>query len=101
MSAYQLTRNLISGEATAEFQMGPDRLWCRVSDRDPANASIQLSSRLLHTPEDAPRRIETRAEGSLKSTVDAFSMDIECTLLENDRVVRKRRWQDSVRRELV
>ena len=42
------------GEATADFQMGPDRLWCRVNDRDPSVASIQLSSRDVMTPAGAP-----------------------------------------------
>jgi uncharacterized protein len=101
MTAYQFTRNVMSGEATAEFQMGPDRLWCRVNEHDPATASMQLSSKLVHTPEGAARRIETHAEGALKSTVDTFSIDIECTLLENEKVVRTRRWQNTVRRELV
>jgi putative CocE/NonD family hydrolase len=101
MTAYQLTRDFVSDEAIAEFKMGSDQLWCRVSDRDPAHASMRLSSSLVHTPENAPRRIETRAEGALTSSVDTFSMDIECTLLENGRIVRSRRWQDSARRELV
>jgi uncharacterized protein len=101
MTGYQLTRDLISKEATAHFQMGPDELWCRVNDNDPARASMQLSTKVVHTPEGAARRIEARAEGSLSSTVDSFVMDIECTLLENDRVVRKKRWQDTVKRELV
>jgi putative CocE/NonD family hydrolase len=101
MTGYQLTRDLISGDATAHYQMGPDELWCRVNDRDPAQASMQLSTSVVHTPTGAARRVEARAEGSLKSTVDSFVMDIECTLLENDRVVRRRRWQDTVKRELV
>jgi uncharacterized protein len=101
MKAYRLTRDLVSGEATAYYQMGADQLWCRVNEHDPAQASMQLSASEVHTPEGAARRIETRAEGTLKSTVDTFAIDIECTLLENDRVVRRRRWQDSVRRELV
>lgn len=101
MTAYQLTRDLMTGDATADFQMGPDRLWCRVSDRDPAIASIQVSSKDVLTPEGAARRLEARAEGVLRSTVDTFAFDIEVTLLENDRVVRSRRWQDSFRRELV
>jgi hypothetical protein len=101
MTGYQLTRDLISKEATAHFQMGPDELWCRVNDNDPARASMQLSTKVVHTPEGAARRIEARAEGSLSSTVDSFVMDIECTLLENDHVVRKKRWQDTVKRELV
>jgi uncharacterized protein len=101
VTLYHLTRDLISGDTTAEFQMGPDHLWCRVNDHAPADASMQLSTSLVHTPEGAARRVETRAEGALKSTVDSFSIDIECTLLEDDRVVRRRRWQDSARRELV
>ena len=101
MTGYQLTRDLVSGETTAHYQMGPDELWCRVNDRDPAQASMQLSTKVVHTPDGAGRRIEARAEGSLRSTQDSFILDIECTLLENDRVVRQKRWRDTVRRELV
>ncbi len=90
MTGYQLTRDLISSETTAHYQMGPDELWCRVNDNDPARASMQLSTKVVHTPEGAARRIEAQAEGSLSSTVDTFVMDIECTLLENGRVVRKK-----------
>jgi uncharacterized protein len=101
MTGYQLTRDQRSGDVTAHFQMGPDELWCRVNDRDPALASMQLSTSVVHTPKGASRRIEARAEGTLRSTQDSFIMDIECTLLDNDRVVRRRRWQDAVKRELV
>lgn len=101
MTGYQLTRDFVSGEAIAHYKMGADELWCRVNDNDPAQASMQLSTRVLHTPEGAARRIEALAEGSLKSTVDTFVMDIKCTLLENDRVVREKRWQDTVKRQLV
>ncbi len=101
VKAYRLTRDFISGDAIAYCELGEDRLWCRVNESNPAEASMKLSSRVVHTPDGAARRIETRAEGELKSNVDTFFMDIECTLLENDRLVRTRRWQDSVRRELV
>ena len=96
-----MTRDLIAGETIAYYEMGDDKLWCRVKDDNPAEASMTQISSVVHTPEGAPRRIETRAHSSLTSTADRFTMDIECTLLENDRVVRVRRWQDTVRRELV
>jgi hypothetical protein len=38
---------------------------------------------------------------SPSSTADSFRMDIECTLLENGKVVRSRHVEDEVRRELV
>jgi uncharacterized protein len=101
MTGYQLTRDIKTGEATAHYQMGPDELWCRVNDNDPAQASMQLSTSVVHTPEGAARRVETRAQGTLRSTADSFVMDIQCTLLENDRIVRERRWQDTVKRQLV
>jgi hypothetical protein len=62
---------------------------------------MRLSAIAVHTPEGAPRRVESRAEGSLSSTADSFIMDIKCTLRENDRVVREKQWQDTVKRELV
>jgi hypothetical protein len=101
MTGYQLTRDLKTGEATAHYQMGPDELWCRVNDNDPGQASMRLSTRVVHTPEGAARRVEARAEGTLRSTADTFVMDIQCTLLENDRIVREKRWQDTVKRQLV
>jgi putative CocE/NonD family hydrolase len=101
VKAYTLTRDLISGETVAYYEMGDDKLWCRVKDDDPARASMTQVSSVVHTPEGAARRIETQARSSLTSTADSFTMDIECTLLENDRVVRVRRWQDTVRREWV
>jgi uncharacterized protein len=101
MTGYQMIRDIRSGEATAHYQMGPDELWCRVNDDDPARASMHLSTVAVHTPDGAPRRVESRADGSLSSTADSFVMDIKCTLLENGRVVRERQWQDTVKRELV
>jgi hypothetical protein len=73
----------------------------RISEHNPAEASIMVSTSAAYLVAGRTRRIEARAEGTLKSTVDTFVVDIECTLLENDRIVRQRRWQDSVRRELV
>jgi putative CocE/NonD family hydrolase len=101
MRAYRLTRDLISGDASVYFELGGDKLTCRVCERDPAVASMTMTSSVVHTPEGAVRRIETRAVGTLSSNAGSFSMDIECTLLEDDKVVRTRRWQDTVRRELV
>jgi putative CocE/NonD family hydrolase len=75
------------------------RIRCRVKDDDPASASLQVSGSNLEKNGD--RRVEVRSEGELRSTTDEFILDITCTLLENDRVVRTRQWKDRVRRELV
>lgn len=101
LNAYTLTRDLKNGSATVYCEIGTDRLWCTVNEANPAEASMKLQASVVYTPEGAARRIETRAEGVLRSTVKTFETDIECTLLENDRVVRTRRWMDSVPRELV
>ena len=101
LNAYTLTRDLKNGSATVYCEIGTDRLWCTVNEANPAEASMKLQASVVYTPEGAARRIETRAEGVLRSTMKSFETDIECTLLENDRVVRTRRWMDSVPRELV
>jgi len=101
LNAYTLTRDFKHGSATVYSEIGTDRLWCTVNEANPAEASMKLEASVVHTPEGAARRIETRAVGVLRSTERTFETDIECTLLENDRVVRSRRWQDSVPRELV
>ncbi len=75
------------------------RISCRVKDEDPAAASLQTTS--SNTENDGSRRVEVRSEGELRSTVDDFILDITCTLLENYKVVRTRRWKDKVRRELL
>ncbi len=75
------------------------RIACRVKDDDPAGASLKTAC--SNVEGDGRRRIEVRSDGELRSTKDEFILDIGCTLLENDREVRTRRWQDKVRRELV
>ena len=84
---------------SALVTLGDDNIWCRVKEHDPATASLEIAGSRVETQGD--RRIEARAEGSLRSTVDAFLMDIECTLLENGNVERSGRWKDEARRELV
>ena len=98
---YELTHDMGSGEHTAFFVMGDDQIWCRVKEDDPATASLKTSATVVHTPETSQRRVETRAEGVLSSTVDSFLWNIECTLLEDGKVVRSRTWTEKVRRELV
>jgi hypothetical protein len=72
---------------------------CRVKDDEPAAASLRT---VCSNPEKAgDRRVEVRSDGELRSTADEFILDITCTLLENDRVVRTRQWKDKVRRELI
>ena len=101
LNAYTLTRDFKHGSATVYCEIGSDRLWCTVNEANPAEASMKLEASIVHTAEGAARRIETRAVGVLRSSEKSFETDIECTLLENDRVVRTRRWQGSVARELV
>ncbi len=99
VEAYERSHDLASGAQTALVKLGDDKIWCRVRERDPATASLEIQGVRVET--QGERTIETRAEGSLRSTVDTFVMDIECTLLENGNAVRSGRWKDEVRRELV
>jgi putative CocE/NonD family hydrolase len=75
------------------------KITCRVEDGDPAAASLRNVA--SNTEGDGGRRIEVRSDGELRSTADEFILDITCTLLENGREVRTRRWRDKVKRELV
>lgn len=65
--------------------------WRRQNVRDAAVASIRRSSKDVLTPEGAARRLEAHAEGVLRCTAETFALDIEVTLLENDRIIRSRR----------
>jgi len=99
VEGYERAHDFATGVHTAFATLGDDKIWCRVKEDDPATASLEISGTRVETHGD--RRIEARAEGSLRSTVDSFRMDIECTLLENGKTVRSGRWKDEVRRELV
>jgi hypothetical protein len=99
VEAYERAQDLATGAHTAFVKLGDDRIWCRVKGDDPAAASLEVQGARVET--QGERTLETRAEGSLRSTVDSFIMDIECTLLENGKPMRSGRWKDKVRRELV
>jgi hypothetical protein len=101
MKSYALTRDFAAGTTRARFQMGPSVVACEVSDADPSSAALTISTSEINHPLNSPRVIETRTEGAMRSTVDRFSMDVTCTLLENGREIRTRRWQTEVKRELV
>jgi putative CocE/NonD family hydrolase len=101
MKAYALTRDFVTGVTRGTWQMGPSTVGCEVSDRDPAVASLTISTSELNHPLAGKRVIETRTEGALRSTADRFHMDVTCTLLENGREIRSKRWQTDVARALV
>ncbi len=111
VQAYQRTHDVASGEHTAYFELGNvlqpgetstrgmDRIWCRVDENDPAVASVRFEG--TSSGQAGGRRVDARAEGTLSSDAQAFTLDVECTLLDNDEVVRSRRWQDRVPRDGV
>jgi hypothetical protein len=99
VSAYERTIDVTSGTHTSFFTLGDDKIWCRVKEDDPAAASLELSG--FTKSEGNNRRVEVRAEGALRSTADEFILDVTCTLLENDKVIKSRQWKDKVQRELV
>jgi hypothetical protein len=102
LTLINLTRDVVSGLRTVFLALGNDCIWCRVKDEDPASASLELSTSTLDSPPNSPRRIETRAEGTLiSSTVDYFMINIESALLENGKVMRSCHWKDQIRREQV
>jgi hypothetical protein len=101
MTSYLFTRDYTAGSATARYQMGPSTIACTVSDADPARASLTISTSEKNTPLHSNRTVETRTEGSLRSTQDRFVLDVRCTLLENGRTVRTRQWTADVKRDFV
>jgi putative CocE/NonD family hydrolase len=101
MKGYSFTRDYVKRSATAAYEMGPSSVVCRVSDDDPAQAEITISTSEKDIPLLGKRVVETQTEGSLRSTKDRFLLDIKCTLLENGRVIRKKQWLSNVAREYV
>jgi len=99
VSVYERSTDVANGTHTSFFTLGDDKIWCRVKEDDPAAASLELSG--FTRSSGSPRQVEARAEGTLGSTVDAFLLDVTCTLLENDKVVKSRQWRHRARRQLV
>jgi putative CocE/NonD family hydrolase len=99
VEGYERSRDHARGVSTAFVTLGDDKIRCRVKEDDPADASLEIEGRRIETMGE--RSIETRATGSLRSTADRFVMDLECTLLENGKVIRSGRWKEDVKRELV
>jgi len=97
---YRVTRDYLTGQTSASFDLGTDLIECRVSADNPAEASMKLTASAKSRASDG-RQIETRAAGALSSSVNSFFLDMNVTLLENDKVVREKRWQEVVRRELL
>jgi hypothetical protein len=101
MTAYEFTRDYVKGAATARYQMGPSAITCMVSDDDPAHATLTIRTSEKNRPLHSDRVVETRTEGSLRSTRERFLLDVTCTLLENGKQLRTRSWTEDVRREFV
>ena len=59
---YQVTRNYVSGISSATFKLTRERIECRVNERNPAEASVNVTASAPHRAADG-RSIETRAEG--------------------------------------
>ena len=98
--SYALTRDYSTGDTIATFDLGESLIECRVNEADPGKASLHLTTRAKRTAKDG-RVIETRAVGALTSTAQRFNMDMEVSLLENDKVIRSKRWSDEVPRDLL
>lgn len=101
MRSYEVYADKVSGVTRATFLMGEDRIGCEVSDADPARAALTIDTREEFHPLTGRRLVESHTVGALTSTVDSFRMDLTCTLSENGRTVRSRRWVTQVKREQV
>ncbi len=101
MTAYRLWRDEVAHRTKAVFKMGNDEIGCEVSDDNPADAVLTVSTSETFRPLDKTRVIVTHTEGALRSTVDRFDMNVTCTLTENGKVIRSRNWQTDVARRFV
>jgi putative CocE/NonD family hydrolase len=99
--SYRVTYDFASDVHSVSLDLGDQRIRCDVRDDDPATASLRFSAGEKGSTPDGSRQVEARAEGTLSSTAHYFSLDVKCTLLENDKMVRSRQWKDHVRRDLV
>lgn len=98
--SYTMTRDYSAGRVTARYDLGRQVIECKVNEADPGEAELTVEANVRNTARDG-RVIETLARGRLASTVDLFKLDMEVTLVENGRMVRTRRWQDDIPRELL
>lgn len=101
MSSYATTRDIVTGEVKTTFQMGADLIGCSVRESDPAHAALTIKTHDSFHPLQGRRLVEMHTQGALRSTQDRFQMDLTCTLTENGRTVRSRRWTTDVPREGV
>ncbi|MEJ0046693.1 MAG: CocE/NonD family hydrolase [Rhodospirillales bacterium] len=101
MTSYRLSRDLLSGKTSVQWQMGADLIGCEVTESDPAHASLTVSTREQFHPLGGGRTIESHTEGALRSTQDRFHMQVTCTLSENGKIARSRQWVTDVQRQLV
>ena len=78
--------------------LSSDSLIVAVSDRDPAQASLEVEGVIRYTREG--RTVEARMEGALRSTVDEFLYGVDAVVSDNGREVRRRRWEERFQRNL-
>ena len=78
--------------------LSSDSLIVAVSDRDPAQASLEMEGVIRYTREG--RTVEARMEGALRSTVDEFLYGVDAVVSDNGREVRRRRWEERFQRNL-
>ena len=97
---YQVSRNYVSAITTATFKLTRELIECRVNERNPAEASVRVTAIAPYRSADG-RTIESRATGTLRSTMDHFFLDMECALVENGKIVKSRTWKDQVPREFI
>lgn len=97
---YLMTRDYSNGDVRAEFQLGSQTIVCRVNENDPAAASLDVTANVRNQAADG-RVIETRATGSLSSTAERFTLDMQATLLANGREIRSKTWHDATPRQLL
>jgi putative CocE/NonD family hydrolase len=97
---YSRTRDYSTGETVALFELEDSVLECRVNKDNPGQASLHLNTSAKREAADG-RVIETRAVGALSSTIDKFILDMQVTLLENDKIIRSRSWKDEFPRQLL
>ena len=101
VTAFRFEQGSRTVEHPAGFTGGDGQVMvATVRDRDPANASLQVTSFQKTRLADG-RVVEARGEGELSSNQTEFRCDLEVTLLENGKLVREKRWEEKASRILV
>lgn len=91
-------KDLLHGETTVNF--GSKNLYVeyKVSDKDPAHASVIGTRTATRTV--AGRQLEWRGRTEVTSDENAFHIHITRELLSDEKLIREKEWNESIPRDM-